>query len=119
MTNAQSKYTLDKGTEHELAVWLEEQEDNYHPDISKSKGMLTNPELHKLFTEFVNDPKYSIILSQLCKEKEEEEFWRGWEEAGRPKLRCSKPEEKSTRCSGCGRHDDFCRCGDFMGFGED
>tara|TARA_R110000772_G_scaffold12522_3_gene38071 strand:+ start:493 stop:741 length:249 start_codon:yes stop_codon:yes gene_type:complete len=79
MTNAQSKYTLDKytfdkgttkrgqmgetpRTEHELAVWLEEQEDNYHPDISKSKGMLTNPELHKLFTEFVNDPKYSKYI---------------------------------------------------------
>jgi len=41
----------------------------------------------------------SIILeSQLYKEKEEEEFWRGWEEAGRPKLRCSKPEEKKLRC---------------------
>tara|TARA_R110000822_G_scaffold279346_1_gene401095 strand:- start:208 stop:525 length:318 start_codon:yes stop_codon:yes gene_type:complete len=105
MTNAQSKYTLDKctfdkgttkrgqmgetpRTEHELAVWLEEQEDNYHPDISKSKGMLTNPELHKLFTEFVNDPKYSKYITKM-------------------------------RCSGCGRHDDFCRCGDFMGFGED
>lgn len=35
-----------------------------------------------------------ILVSQLCKEKEEEEFWRGWEEAGRPKLRCRKPEEK-------------------------
>ena len=33
--------------------------------------------------------KNSIILeSQLYKEKEEEEFWRGWEEAGRPKLKC-------------------------------
>jgi hypothetical protein len=42
--------------------------------------------------------KNSIILeSQLYKEKEEEEFWRGWEEAGRPKLRCSKPEEKTDK----------------------
>ena len=94
MTNAQSKYTIDKGTTkrgqmgHELALWLEEQENNYHPDISKSKGMLTDPELHKLFTEFVNDPKYSKYITKM-------------------------------RCSGCGRHDDFCRCGDFMGFGED
>ena len=45
--------------EHELALWLEEQVSNYHPEISKSKGMLRNIECHKLFTEFINDPKYS------------------------------------------------------------
>ena len=45
--------------ENELTVWLEEQEKNYHPDISNSKGMLRNPEYHKLYTEFINDPKYS------------------------------------------------------------
>ena len=27
-------------------------------------------------------------------------------------------QEEKDRCDGCGRHDDFCRCGDFMGFGE-
>ena len=43
----------------DLALWLDEQEEYYHPDISKSKGMLRNPEIHKLFKEFVNDPKYS------------------------------------------------------------
>ncbi len=79
--------------EHELAVWLNEQEENYHPDISKSKGMLRDPECHKLYTEFINDPKYSKYLTK-------------------------NSVKKIDRCDGCGRHDDFCRCGDFMGFGE-
>jgi hypothetical protein len=50
--------------EHELAIWLNEQEENYHPDISKSKGMLRDPECHKLYTEFINDPKYSKYLTK-------------------------------------------------------
>tara|TARA_B100001059_G_scaffold219719_1_gene241026 strand:+ start:784 stop:1047 length:264 start_codon:yes stop_codon:yes gene_type:complete len=79
--------------EHELAVWLNEQEENYHPNISKSKGMLRDPECHKLYTEFINDPKYSKYLTK-------------------------KSVKKIDRCDGCGRHDDFCRCGDFMAFGE-
>lgn len=71
MTNAQSKYDIvteitkcmeEINKEHELAGWLQEQQQNYHPDISKSKGMLRNPECHKLYTEFINDPKYSKYL---------------------------------------------------------
>jgi hypothetical protein len=71
MTNAQSKHdivtevtkSMEKiNKEHELAGWLQEQQQNYHPDISKSKGMLRNPECHKLYTEFINDPKYSKYL---------------------------------------------------------
>ena len=33
-------------------------------------------------------------------------------------LLTEKIEIKNDRCSGCGRNDDFCRCGDFNSFGE-
>ena len=36
-TYGKNKKTHD---EHELALWLREQESDYHPDISKSKGMM-------------------------------------------------------------------------------
>jgi len=69
MTNVQSKPSIFHQIiqeikkieeEHKLAVWLDEQQDNYHPDILKSKGMLKNPECHKLFTEFIT--KYRDLL---------------------------------------------------------
>ena len=58
------KYSKNKKAhdEHELALWLEEQESNYHPDISKSKGMLRNIECYKLFTSLLITQNIANIL---------------------------------------------------------
>ena len=41
-----------------LGYWISDQKKNYDQDISKCKYGMQIPEIHQLWTEFINDPKY-------------------------------------------------------------
>ena len=54
----------------QLGTWLGTQKKNYDTDITKSKGIMKTPEIHKIWTEFINDPKYSEYFES------NETFWK-------------------------------------------
>ena len=46
-----------------LANWIGTQNKIYDVDISKCKQIMKNEEIHKLWTDFINDPKYSKLMA--------------------------------------------------------
>jgi superfamily II DNA or RNA helicase len=50
-----------------LGIWISYQKKNYNPDIALCNFIMKTPEIHKLFTEFINNPKYTkhIIISPI------------------------------------------------------
>ena len=62
--------------------------------------------------------EYYINVLKPKRQEEQKIKREAKEEAKKKKLQSVKEEKEekidmNDRCSGCGRHDDFCRCGDF------
>jgi len=62
--------------------------------------------------------EYYINVLKPKRQEEQKIKREAKEEAKKKKLQSIKEEKEekidmNDRCSGCGRHDDFCRCGDF------
>jgi ubiquinone/menaquinone biosynthesis C-methylase UbiE len=57
--NSKSPSQLDNDNENKsLGGWISTQKMNYNQDISKCKECMKIEEIHQLWTEFINDPKY-------------------------------------------------------------
>jgi superfamily II DNA or RNA helicase len=58
--NNKSPSTKDKNKViKSLAIWFNHQKSNYNSDINKCKHSMKKPEIHSLWTEFINNPKYT------------------------------------------------------------
>jgi superfamily II DNA or RNA helicase len=51
--------------EKKLNTWIFSQKRNYNADITKSQFIIKTPEIHILWTETINDPKYNEYLCDL------------------------------------------------------